>query len=174
MGVGRNLGYHSYLYFESKGFTNHLNVVSGDDDLFVNEVSNSKNTGVELHPDSFVYSQAKESYPKWEYQKRRHLTTGGKYKIHHLLALGLYSLAQYAFWISFIGLLINSEYLPFVAIIIGIKLLMQGTIMGINMFKLKVIDLLVVSWLLEPLLLLFYIRVALLNIVKQDQRKRWV
>ena len=53
MGVGRNMGYHSYLYFEAKGFTSHLNVVSGDDDLFVNEVSTGKNTGIEIDSDAF-------------------------------------------------------------------------------------------------------------------------
>jgi hypothetical protein len=137
-------------------------------------VSNSKNTGVELHPESFVYSQAKETYAKWEYQKRRHLTTGGKYKFHHLVMLGLYSMSQYTFWVTLIALLFNPEILPLLALVIVAKLLLQGTIMGTNMFKLKVMDLFLLSWLLEPLLLLFYMRVALLNIVKQDQRKRWV
>ena len=37
MGVGRNMAYRKSLFFERKGFASHLNLASGDDDLFVNE-----------------------------------------------------------------------------------------------------------------------------------------
>lgn len=174
MGVGRNLAYHSYLYFESKGFTNHLNVVSGDDDLFVNEVSNSQNTGVELHPDSFVYSAPKTNYIAWEYQKRRHLTTGAKYKMLHLILLGVLSATQYAIVLSLLVLLINHYALAVVGGVFLFKLLLQGSVLGVNMHKMKVLDLYIWSVVLEPMLMLFYAKVAFLNIVKQDQRKRWV
>lgn len=174
MGVGRNLAYHSYLYFESKGFTNHLNVVSGDDDLFINEVSNAKNTGVELSTESFVYSDPKSTYAAWEYQKRRHITTGGKYKLLHLFLLGLLSFSQFSIIIAVCALGIGQYALPLVGVVLGLKILLQVSVLGVNMYKLKVLDLLLLSWLFEPLLMLFYIRVSILNIVKQDQRKRWV
>lgn len=42
MGVGRNMAYRKSLFMNAKGFTNHLHISSGDDDLFVQQVA-SKN-----------------------------------------------------------------------------------------------------------------------------------
>ncbi|MGB0807261.1 MAG: glycosyltransferase [Salibacteraceae bacterium] len=174
MGVGRNMAYHSYLYFDAKGFTSHLNVVSGDDDLFVNEVSDRKNTGIELHPDAYVYSVAKQKYAKWEFQKRRHLTTAPKYKGYHQVLLLIMPIAQYILNISFLILLIRGFETPIVLGFFGVKVLLQGIVMGFNMKRLEVLDLLPWSIILEPLLMLFYPWVTFLNIVKEDQRSRWI
>lgn len=174
MGVGRNMGYHSYLYFDAKGFTSHLNVVSGDDDLFINEVSNSKNTGIELAPEAFTYSVAKNSYAKWEFQKRRHLTTAPKYKtIHKILLLG-YPISQYILNALLVVLLIMNYGFELVLGMYGVKILLQGLIQFFIMRRLKVLDLFIWSWILEWALMLFYPWVSFLNIVKEDQRKRWI
>src|SRR5690606_18630652 len=37
MGVGRNLAYTKSLFFSGSGFTKHMHIRSGDDDLFVNQ-----------------------------------------------------------------------------------------------------------------------------------------
>jgi glycosyltransferase involved in cell wall biosynthesis len=174
MGVGRNMAYHSFLYFDAKGFTSHLNVVSGDDDLFVNEVSNSKNTGIELQSESYVYSVAKEKYLKWEFQKRRHLTTAPKYKGSHQVLLLIMPLSQYILNISFLILLLLEFETNTVLGIYGVKVLLQGIVMAFNMKRLEVLDLLPWSIVLEPLLMLFYPWVTFLNIVKEDQRSRWI
>lgn len=174
MGVGRNLAYHSYLYFDAKGFTSHLNVVSGDDDLFVNDVSTSKNTGIEIDPESFVYSVAKKTYANWEFQKRRHLTTASKYKFHHQVLLFLLPMSQYIMNFAFIMLLVRQFEWEFILVLYGVKIFIQGLIHVFAMRRLKVLDLFVWSILLEPLLMLFYPWVSFLNIVKGDQRKRWI
>ena len=157
MGVGRNLAYHSYLYFDAKGFTSHINVVSGDDDLFVNEVSNSRNTGIALSPESFTYSVAKKSYAKWEFQKRRHLTTATKYKWYHKGLLLLYPISQYLMNVLFITLLIMGFGMEAVLGIYGVKILIQGLIQFFTMRRLHVLDLFVWSWLLELGLSLIHI-----------------
>jgi glycosyltransferase involved in cell wall biosynthesis len=174
MGVGRNMAYHSYLYFDAKGFTSHLNVVSGDDDLFVNEVSNSKNTGIEISPEAHVMSLSKKTYSKWEFQKRRHLTTAPKYKFHHKVLLILFPISQYLMNLLFVILLFRGFEWEVLCSIYGIKLLIQGIIQFLTMKRLKVLDLFLWSFLLEFLLLLFYPWVTFLNIVKEDQRKRWI
>lgn len=174
MGVGRNLAYHSYLYFDVKGFTSHKNVVSGDDDLFINEVSNSKNTGIEISPDSFVYSVPKKTYSKWEFQKRRHLTTAVKYKFIHKILLFLLPFSQYMMLIAMAYLLIIQFEYVFVLSIFGFKTFVQGIVHVFAMRRLKVLDLFIWSWLLEFALLLFYPWISFLNIVKGDQRKRWI
>nr|WP_026262119.1 glycosyltransferase [Spirosoma panaciterrae] len=89
MGVGRNLAYRISLFFANRGFYSHMNVMGGDDDLFVNEVATGKNTAVCLHPDTFTWSAPKETWSEWRQQKRRHLNAGKYYKPGHKLRLAL-------------------------------------------------------------------------------------
>ncbi|HBK82800.1 MAG TPA: glycosyl transferase family 2, partial [Flavobacterium sp.] len=35
MGVGRNLAYKKSVFFDNRGFMNHMKIKSGDDDLFI-------------------------------------------------------------------------------------------------------------------------------------------
>lgn len=174
MGIGRNLAYQSYLYFDAKGFTSHLNVVSGDDDLFINEVANSKNTGIEILPETHVYSIPKKKYAEWEYQKRRHLTTAPKYKLKHKILLILFPISQYVLNISFLVLLILNFAIPLVLGLYIVKIIVQGIIQFFGMRRLKVLDLFLWSFVLELGLMLFYPWVSILNIVNEDQRKRWI
>lgn len=87
MGVGRNLGYAQSLFLEHGGFRSHMHVASGDDDLFVNEVARRKNTGVVIDPSAITLSEPKRTWREWWVQKRRHLTTGTRYRIGHKLLL---------------------------------------------------------------------------------------
>ncbi|GAB3710066.1 glycosyltransferase [Spirosoma flavus] len=80
MGVGRNLSYRTSLFFANKGFYSHMNVTGGDDDLFINEVATGRNTAVCIHPDTFVWSEPKNTWSEWRRQKQRHLHVGRYYK----------------------------------------------------------------------------------------------
>ncbi len=104
MGVGRNLAYRKDIFFRHKGFASHQHIMSGDDDLFVNEAATPYNVAIEISPESFVWSEAKETFEKWSRQKARHMTTGKHYKGKHQRALGIY----YATLFLFYGLLTAS------------------------------------------------------------------
>ena len=106
MGVGRNLSYRKSLFLQHKGFISHYGIASGDDDLFIREVANKRNTEIELHPDSFVYSKPKTTFSGWWNQKKRHLSTSVKYKPGIKFLLGTFGLSQLLFYILFIVLLI--------------------------------------------------------------------
>lgn len=80
MGVGGNLAYVRTLFFENKGFAGHYHVPSGDDDLFVNKVSNKENTTIEYSPDSQVLTEGKTQWRHYFKQKRRHLGASTMYK----------------------------------------------------------------------------------------------
>lgn len=54
MGDGANLAYSKHLFFDNKGFSSNLNLLYGDDDIFVKEIGTGDNTAVELSPDSIV------------------------------------------------------------------------------------------------------------------------
>ena len=46
MGVGRNLTYKKEEFFNVRGFMDHMKIRSGDDDLFINQAANKKNTAI--------------------------------------------------------------------------------------------------------------------------------
>ncbi len=99
MGVGRNLLYARQLFFDNRGFYTHMNVLGGDDDLFVNEVATGKNTAVSLHPDTFVWSEPKRTWAAWKQQKRRHLNVGKFYKWGDKFRLGLMTGTHILSWL---------------------------------------------------------------------------
>ncbi|MBL4624450.1 MAG: glycosyltransferase [Flavobacteriales bacterium] len=106
MGVGRNMAYRKNLFFKNKGFANHQHIKSGDDDLFINETGNSKNTEVVIGSLVNTISKPKESFTEWFHQKRRHLTTGKKYKVSHLILLGILSGSVVFFYVAFLILIV--------------------------------------------------------------------
>ena len=106
MGVGRNIAYKKTLFNQANGFSSHNHLASGDDDLFVNQVSNKYNTTININPESFVYSTPKTSWQGWVNQKYRHLSTSNYYKPKHKLLLGLYSASQMLVYPIFVACLV--------------------------------------------------------------------
>lgn len=156
MGIGRNLAYTKTLFFRHKGFASQYHIQSGDDDLFINKVATKENTVVELLPSSFTYSDPKTSLGAWIKQKRRHLTTAKHYKSSHKMMLGLGSLTQYLFFISFAALLFSSFDLRIVLAIFGLRIATQMVVLRKSTILLKETDLLIFSLFFEILLLVFY------------------
>jgi len=131
MGVGRNLAYTSQLFYANNGFVDHMNVLSGDDDLFVNAVATSKNVALLLEEEGFTKSEPKITWKDWYIQKRRHVSTSQHYKTKHQLLLGLYYVSQVLFWVLAIVLvLINFDFLYWVVSFMFIKIALQYIIIG--------------------------------------------
>jgi biofilm PGA synthesis N-glycosyltransferase PgaC len=99
MGIGRNLAYTKTLFFGAKGFAAHMHVLSGDDDLFVNQNATPDNIAIEIHPDAFVFTEAKTSLSSWFRQKKRHFGVGKIYKPRHKRLLSLDALSGFLFYI---------------------------------------------------------------------------
>lgn len=53
-GNSYNLAYRRDTFFKNKGFSHSLNLHHGDDDIFINRITNSHNTAVELSPEAIV------------------------------------------------------------------------------------------------------------------------
>lgn len=100
MGVGRNLAYTKSLFFSGKGFASHMHILSGDDDLFVNQHATASNTAVEIHSDAHVWSSPKETFKDYIKQKKRHLSAGANYKAKHRRILSLQSASAVVFYLS--------------------------------------------------------------------------
>ena len=114
MGVGRNLAYTKKLYQKTNGFESHKHVLSGDDDLFVNQVAQNYKIGLCLDRDSFVESKPKTDFKVWINQKRRHITTASHYRFTHKFLLSFQYLIRVLFWVLILPLTlyleINSDY----------------------------------------------------------------
>ena len=121
MGVGRNLAYKKSDFIKVKGFENHSEVISGDDDLFINEIATSENTEICFAKDSFTISEPKTRFKDWIRQKRRHITTAKHYKRIHKLLLGLFYSSQILFWFLAIILIVLNYNLTFVILLIFIR-----------------------------------------------------
>ena len=99
MAVGRNLAYHRSEFFKVKGFINHMHIKSGDDDLFIQDAANKKNTVITTSKDSFTESIAPNTFSEWFQQKRRHISTANHYKFTHRFFLGLFFLSKVLFYL---------------------------------------------------------------------------
>ncbi|MGI4730048.1 MAG: glycosyltransferase, partial [Janthinobacterium lividum] len=87
MGVGRNLAYTKSLFFGAKGFAAHMHVLSGDDDLFINQNANAVNTTVQVDAEAHTFSETKTSLRAYYRQKKRHMGVGKYYKRRNRILL---------------------------------------------------------------------------------------
>lgn len=172
MGVGRNLAYRKSLFLKNKGFISHYTIKSGDDDLFINKAATGKNTKIEIHPDSYTLSPAKNIFRDWWYQKRRHLSTGKYYKSKHKFMLGLYSGSLVLMYLLFTALLILKYSIYIVLAIFAGRLISKMIIFKKSMQRLNENNLLLISPLFELFLLGFFPLILMANLViKQSKWK---
>lgn len=149
MGRGGNLAYRRELFFRNKGHARHLQVKSGDDDLFINETANHLNTAVELHPDSFTVTDPKRSWKSYIRQKRRHLSSGFLYKKQNKFLLSLESLSRFLFYASVIFLLAIFHLPGYALVALLIRIVSQLIVFKLVMNRLKERNLLLTSLLYD-------------------------
>src|SRR5690606_25120025 len=89
MGVGRNMAYTKTLFFKGKGFASHMHILSGDDDLFVNQNADRYNTNISIHRDAQMWSEPKRTYKSYALQKTRHHGASEAYKGRHKWMLSM-------------------------------------------------------------------------------------
>lgn len=137
MGVGRNLMYKTELFWENRGFYKHKNVVGGDDDLFINQVSDGINVAINLDEESFTYSIPKTTWGAWFTQKKRHLSVSSFYKAKNKFLLGLLSGSHTLLWLLGIAVLtlgiLEKDWvnLQLLGAMFGGRWLIQGIILGL-------------------------------------------
>jgi glycosyltransferase involved in cell wall biosynthesis len=130
MGVGRNLSYRKSLWKKTKGFSSHMDIRSGDDDLFISEAANTSNCVINTDPNSFTYSIPKGDLGQWIQQKRRHITTSNRYRNTHKFLLGLFYISELLFILLFpfiIYLNINSPEI-YVLVSLGLNIFLSSLI----------------------------------------------
>ena len=167
MGVGRNLAYNRSEFFKTNGFIKHIDVRSGDDDLFINEAANSKNTSICFTRESFTTSKPKTSFKAWFRQKRRHVSTSKRYKFIHKALLALFYITQMLFWLFSIVLLIALFYWKFVLALILLRFIVQYLVFGFSAKKLNEFDIIILLPILELFLIVFQLTIFITNLVSK-------
>ena len=115
MGVGRNLAYNKKLFFVVGGFKKHIELKWLDDDLFINKIANSNNTTICAIPDAITISKPKTSFSEWITQKRRHMSTSGRYPFGTKLLISIKPIRMLIYYSMLIcGLLIPELFNSFI------------------------------------------------------------
>ena len=156
MGVGRNLRYKKTLFFRHKGFSSHIHLAGGDDDLFINKAATKKNTAIVIDKDAFTLSEPPKSWKQWIQQKNRHYTTSKYYKGVHKFLLGMYALSHFFFYPLFILTLFFADWKLSLAVFGG-RFVLQGIVLFQVTNKLNEKDLFPWYWILDAWMFFYYL-----------------
>ena len=167
MGAGRNLAYKKSEFFNANGFVSHINVLSGDDDLFINQVATSSNTAICFSKDSFTESIPKTTFTDWIKQKRRHISTAKHYKTKHKVLLTLLYGSQLLFWLLALVLLISLFHWKIVLVLLLLRLCFQFLVFGFSTKKLGEKDVLFLLPLLELFLISTQLTIFINNLISK-------
>jgi len=162
MGIGRNLAYTKTLFFKNKGFAAHMHVMSGDDDLFVNQNATADNTAIEIHPDAFTFSDPKTSLSSLYIQKRRHMGVGKLYKNKHRRMLSFDALTGFLFYILLI-LCLTLDYDPYPAL--GLFIFRLGAQLIVYRKVYKKLDVKNLLWYLPVFDLVYYVYLNIFGLI---------
>lgn len=166
MAVGRNLAYTKGEFFKVKGFINHIQVRSGDDDLFIKDAANNQNTAICYHPESVTVSEAPKSFAEWFRQKRRHISTSSHYKFKHKFFLGLFFITKLSFWLL-APFVVYLQPIEIALPIIGSYFVFNYIALGVSAKKLKETQVVYFLPLLEIFLVLFQITIFIANTISK-------
>ena len=100
MGCGRNLAYRKSLYYAQKGFSSHLNLQRGEDDLFINQTASKKNTRVEVSPESIVRITAPHFSKDWSEEKLSYNMTSRYFKGMSRYLMGFETSSRLLFFLA--------------------------------------------------------------------------
>lgn len=171
MGVGRNLAYAKKEFFDANGFINHIQVRSGDDDLFINQVASKNNTSVCYSKNSFTESIPKTTFKDWFKQKRRHISTAKHYKVIHKLLLSIIYTSTLLFWVFALILLPTLFNWVIVVALFLFRIIVQYLVYGFSAKKLDEKDILWILPFLEVFLIFTQFVIFINNLISKP--KHW-
>jgi glycosyltransferase involved in cell wall biosynthesis len=170
MGIGRNMAYKKEEFFNVNGFIDHMKIRSGDDDLFINQAANRKNTTVCYTPESFTYSEPKKTFTDWFTQKRRHVSTSSYYKPFDKMQLGLFFLTQILSILLPIVLLSFQFQWIAVASLVASRYVVAWISLGFGAAKLNEKDVLIWFPVLEIVLIFTQLNIFITNLFSKPVR----
>ena len=169
MGVGRNVLYHKSLFKGTGGFSEHMEVASGDDDLFVQQASPLTQVAINLEPESIVYSPSKTTLKDFIGQKRRHVSTAGRYRLRDKFLIGLIGMSFIGFWL--LGFVVLCTLSDVLLVLLGVGLLVQWAVFRIMAARLEASDLVASYLIMSPVYALFLIYFGLMAVFGKPKQE---
>ena len=170
MGVGRNLSYKKEVFLRNKGFSSINQIPSGDDDLFINQVANSKNTAIVIDHNAHTLSEPKRTWNEWMSQKYRHFSTARYYKGSHKFLLGWYSFSLFLIYPLLAVSMIFFNWWMTLAVF-SVRLFIQSIVYFKAMKKLNEADLW--PWFIFLDIWMFFFYIFTLPAIWKAPRKNW-
>jgi len=131
MGVGRNLAYTKQIDTNIKFTKKENQLLSGDDDLWIQKAKKHTQIQIQLDQDTFAYSEAEPTFTSWWNQKKRHITTANQYSWKDQMILSSIFLTKFLFWtcsfILFFTSLRLQFWLLFFVVITALMLVYKST-----------------------------------------------
>ncbi len=103
MGLGHNLAYRKAFFYKNKGFSGHLDLRGGDDDLFVNMTCNGSNTRVEVNPNATILRSTPVSATAWREEHIARMSTSGRYHSIQPWLNGMETFTRLLFYVSWLA-----------------------------------------------------------------------
>ncbi|NIR51577.1 glycosyltransferase [candidate division KSB1 bacterium] len=171
--TGRNLAYRKAVFHEVGGFNNIAHSLSGDDDLFLQEVTGATRWRVtySLNPNTAVPSQAKKNLSSFVTQHRRHASAGQYYTKPIQASYLVFNIANLSLFVFFAFGLFYDDLFPLAMLTFGLKLILDFLALYLIAKNLRKETLLVVFPLWEIFFLLSQIFISPLGFVGKSRWK---
>jgi glycosyltransferase involved in cell wall biosynthesis len=166
MAFGDNFAYHKSEFFRVNGYINHMKISAGEDDLFIKDASNSKNTSFSISENSFIEKAAPTSFLKWFSNKKKEIIITKNYKFKHRFLLKFFTFSKILFYILATVLFFTHPYQIILSITLSYFLL-QYIVIGISAKKLKEPQIIFFLPFLEIGLLLIQISIFSANLISK-------
>lgn len=105
-GVSGNLSYTKDLFFAKKGFTSHLILSYGDDDLLIRDISTKQNTAVCVEPEAVTWSHRDLDMKSFLFQREKQMETYAEYLPSTKFRISSEIISRYVFYFLAIVLLV--------------------------------------------------------------------
>lgn len=171
-GNGKNLAYHKKEFFRNNGFIDHINIRNGEDQLFINQAADKKNTSFVYSKESFTISEAVKLFDEWIDNKKAEYALIKKYKTTHKALIHIFYLSQLLLYTLIIPLLILKVNTP---VVIGLFLLRWIVAYGIYIPITKKFGETSLLWLFplyEIFLIFFQFLIFISNIISKPNNWR--
>lgn len=112
-GVGKNLSYRQRLFFRNKGFTSHYAMAAGDDDVFISQTANKRNTKVVIDPENTIESNPPQSFGSWVRSRCNKYATIAMLKANARSFAALHYWSQFLFYGCLIAMLVMKPAFAF-------------------------------------------------------------
>jgi len=131
-----NFGYIKSLFFENRGFSDHMSIKEGSEDLFLKFNATSKNVVISTSKDNAVQKKSPASFSEWLQYKANQKYISRYYSFSNKLNLKLFGISQFLFFVlAIVSVILIPSILVFCVIVL--RYFIAGLVLLKTSFKLR-------------------------------------